>query len=177
METYRGDGWQMVVTPAAMGLRVALLARATLRSRRIPADTRMALAIGRAEGWSNGSAQAGFGEAFVNSGRMLDSMRGRLLTFWCPESREAMAWDSTMAVLDELVSLSWRPRRAAAIAGTLRGLKQREIAELMDPPVTQANIAGLLSRAGWRNAARALEAFESRWAQPEAMGLPDSLGV
>jgi len=73
---FQGDSWQAVLAPDA-ALATALLWRAAMRQDAAALDIRVAIGIGGVEYLAPDPAHSG-GEAFLLSGRMLDSLkRGR----------------------------------------------------------------------------------------------------
>lgn len=85
-ELYRGDAFQVLVDQPQYSLLVALLLRLalrTLRSGSDPIDARIAIAIAPAEQEPKRVA-TGRGEAFVLSGRQLESMSEQRLAFSSP---------------------------------------------------------------------------------------------
>lgn len=71
---HRGDGWQMVVTDPALGLRAALFLLARLRAGRGLLDSRIAIGLGPAESLGTADLSDARGAAFEASGRGLDGM-------------------------------------------------------------------------------------------------------
>lgn len=72
-DIHRGDGWQAVFTNRNMGLRVALVFRAAIRSRNDRYDTRIAIASGE-EALETTDISSATSSTFVASGRALDAM-------------------------------------------------------------------------------------------------------
>ncbi|MCX7888951.1 MAG: hypothetical protein N2422_04365 [Rhodobacteraceae bacterium] len=72
---FRGDGWQILLAEAGLGLRVALAIAAELAAAGGP-QSRMAIGIGAAAGIAGPTLAAATGTAFVASGRALDAMAG-----------------------------------------------------------------------------------------------------
>src|SRR4051812_37297825 len=71
---FRGDGWQLCVADARLGLRAALAAIARLRAVHAGLATRAAIGIGRIESLGSDSLADASGSAFEASGRALDAM-------------------------------------------------------------------------------------------------------
>ncbi len=72
---FRGDGWQILVEPAAWGLRAALFLKARLGAAGTGIDTRIAIGLGPVGDPGHGTLGAASGAAFEASGRALDAMK------------------------------------------------------------------------------------------------------
>jgi len=85
-QTYRGDGFQVVLKDASQALHCALAIRAGLIGASPDKerwDARVAVGIGAAESKGN------YGEAFVLSGQGLDGMKKATLAVFCSDERFA----------------------------------------------------------------------------------------
>jgi hypothetical protein len=101
-ETYRGDGFQVVLKDASQALHCALAIRAGLIAASPGSerwDARVAVGIGAAESRGN------YGEAFVLSGQGLDGMKKTTLAVFCSHPRFAelaeLATEFVAAVVDK----------------------------------------------------------------------------
>lgn len=110
----RGDGWQMALRQASLGLRAAFLIQARLRARPAGLTTRLSLAVGRVE--SLGSADLGdaAGPAFTASGRGLDHMAPRLRLSL--SLGPATPFAGALASLAEALIQRWTREQAEALA-------------------------------------------------------------
>ena len=72
-EIFRGDSWQLLVSPSRYALRLACFIRAGLRSRSL-ADTRIGIGLGDVEMHGDRPGQSD-GIAFRLSGRALDGLK------------------------------------------------------------------------------------------------------
>lgn len=78
---FRGDGWQILVSAGAFGLRAALLSYATLASQVGLPKTRVAVGLGAADRIEGADLSDATGAAFELSGRALTRMgRGERLS-------------------------------------------------------------------------------------------------
>ena len=162
---YRGDGWQLLLLDHATALRAALLFRAHLRSElepesRSPADTRIAIGVGKLEDIPP-SVGEGDGEAFRLSGRALETIGDRRLVYAASPGSSLNDWDVACRLVDELAS-GWTARQARAVRGAVLGRTQKDIGELWSPPISQPAIADHLKAAHWDALDFTLRAYERR---------------
>ncbi|HEY0286255.1 MAG TPA: hypothetical protein VGC62_04490 [Pseudomonas sp.] len=101
-ETYRGDGFQVVLKDASQALHCALAIRAGLIGAspgRERWDARVAVGIGAAE------SRGHYGEAFVLSGEGLDGMKKSTLAVFCNDAGfgdlAELATDFVAAIIDK----------------------------------------------------------------------------
>jgi hypothetical protein len=101
-DTYRGDGFQVVLKDASQALHCALAIRAGLIAASPGQerwDARVAVGIGAAESRGN------YGEAFVLSGQGLDGMKKATLAVFCNDARFTeltdLATDFVAAIVDK----------------------------------------------------------------------------
>jgi hypothetical protein len=151
-DIFRGDSWQLVVTDAKLGLRLAMFFRAHLHgnSPNTGLDTRIAIGIGQIKFLPKQVSQ-GDGAAFRESGTALESMpKNRRLVLSIADGETPAGVTSVVALIDAL-SLRWTEKQALALVGVLRipPLKQKEIGASWHPPVKQQVIARHLQQAGW----------------------------
>jgi hypothetical protein len=164
---YRGDGWQLLVAPPGLGLRVGLAFRALLKihTGEEAADSRLAIGVGGVDFLPPEGVSAGDGEAFRISGTLLQAMtRRERMDFGIGETAEptlARGLRVVVRLVDGFVR-TWTMRQAQAVAGALRGFTQQEIAAACwRPAVTQQAVAQHLQRAGWHAIEEGLSYFES----------------
>ncbi len=125
---FRGDGWQMVVSPA-LCLRALTAMRAVVRRAGKGFETRIGVGLGLGV-IKDGDLSAAEGAAFVRSGHALDQIkRGALLA--APDG--PLSLRVTLPLADHIIK-GWTMRQA-------------EIAYLMLPPSgpTQADVARTLN--------------------------------
>lgn len=94
-EFYRGDAWQLAVTQPHGFLRLATWIKAHLAASEWRARTRIAIGLGTVDALNRNAVSRSLGEAFVLSGRLLESM-GR-------------AQDMDVALPSQLQDLAWLP--------------------------------------------------------------------
>lgn len=75
----RGDGWQLVLHDAALGLRAALYLQSGLMSHHNGLQSKIAMANGAGTLPDKGGLNAANGPAFTASGRALDTLKGALM--------------------------------------------------------------------------------------------------
>ncbi len=163
MDMYRGDGWQLLLTEQALGLRLALFLRASLRSK-YGADTRIAIAVGGCDEINTGKLSLSVGEAFTLSGRALEGMTGYFdMTAVLPERAGTMKrWVPASVHLVSEIVRGWTRRQSevAALALLHPNATHEDLSRMLVPPVAKQTVTASLSGAGWRALLEALAAFE-----------------
>lgn len=163
IDRFSGDRWQMVLESVPAVLRAALLFRAGLRARMQShrVDTRMALAVGTIDFIPGDRVSQGDGEAFRQSGRLLESMRkGANMRFSFSGRSEERQLDIVVRLVDAL-AIRWSDRQSLAVSGALQGWTQARIAGGWWPrPISQQAVAQHLDRASWSAVEVGLEFFE-----------------
>ena len=150
-EIFRGDSWQMLLSDARLGLHAAFYLRAELRSR-FGVDTRIGIGVGGLETLSDQSVGSADGPAFRRSGKALDSLK-RNETMLCLLDDQPSAVNDLLQVALRFAARSasqWSKREAFAVARSLEGRKQIEIADgWIGGPTSPQNAANALRRAAW----------------------------
>jgi hypothetical protein len=164
-DVFRGDSWQLLVSDAAVSLRVGLFLRAYLRAAigigTNKLDTRMAIGVGTVDFVPDDRVSSGDGEAYRYSGNALEQMsRASNMCFRFPGREIEEPLDVLIHLLDVL-AMNWSDKQALAITGALQGLKQEEIGRLWKPPITQQSVNRHLQRAGWFAIEKAIKFFEN----------------
>lgn len=111
---FRGDGWQIHIAEAALGLRATLILIARLRAAKTGLATRVAIGIGSVDSLGSTSLADARGAAFTASGQALDAMgKSHRLT----AAGDGIT-DLHRAVLDLIDERSarWTPEQAEAMA-------------------------------------------------------------
>ncbi|UOA31504.1 hypothetical protein DSM110093_01269 [Sulfitobacter sp. DSM 110093] len=142
MTRFRGDGWQMAVSPR-LCLRAALVLRAAVRRCGKTADTRFGIGIGEANFAGNDLSSAD-GPALIQSGYALDTM---------PRARRMHAPDaplplrSALPLADRIVR-GWTMRQADVAYFMLapEPPSQARLAQQFD--LTQQSVQGHVEAAG-----------------------------
>ncbi len=111
---FRGDGWQICVAEPALSLRAALAIAATLRADSAGINTRLSIAIDRAESLGSHDLSDAAGPVFQTSGRELDRM---------PKSARISLAGLAISDRDQIIarqmferSSRWTPQQAEAMA-------------------------------------------------------------
>lgn len=146
VETFRGDGFQLVLNQpdlaftCAVALRAALIAASPAGERW---DARLALGIGQGEG--NGSA---YGEAFVLSGQGLDGMKKETLCLFSSDP-QLLKYAALPTAFVEAIIENWTAVEAQTYFLHLtQGLDQRGIAERLGK--SRVTVTKALQRASAR---------------------------
>ncbi len=134
-EIYRGDSFQGVIAPVEYSLPSAILIRATIRGnfksalKDLP-DARIAIGIGNINYFPDRSTGEGDGEAFRNSGPMLDIMnkRSRKIVIKSPFDEVNKELNVECALLDTVIE-KWSPEQALTIIELINNKTQEEMAE------------------------------------------------
>lgn len=132
-EIYRGDSFQCVLACAedsllaAIALRCCLIAEEGFGDR---LDARVSIGIGSIDFLpASGRGAEGDGEAFRNSGTMIESMKKlksktRITTPWPAVDKDL----EVMCALFDALSERWSPEQAQAVLGRMHGWTQEMIA-------------------------------------------------
>jgi hypothetical protein len=163
-DVFRGDSWQLLVSDAAVSLRIALFLRAYLRAAMGTGkfDTRMAIGVGTIDFVPDDRVSKGDGQAYRHSGNALEQMaRGSNMCFRFPGQEIEESLDVLVHLMDVL-AMNWSDKQALAITGALQGLKQEKIGSLWKPPITQQSVNRHLQRAGWFAIEKAIGFFEKQ---------------
>ena len=153
-EIFRGDSFQAVLPSSRDALKVALIIRSYVISRRfdsgrkIKPDVRIAIGVGNIENYNKNNISSCDGEAFRNSGPELDRMdkkRQRLAikTNWSDENREL----KTECVLLDAITARWTSIQAETIYYALLGKTQSDIGGLLN--ISQSNVSSRLTAANF----------------------------
>ena len=163
-DVFRGDSWQLLVSDAALSLRVGIFFRAYLRSSMGTGkfDTRMAIAVGTVDFVPDDRISKGDGQAYRHSGNALEQMtKASNMCFRFPGLDIEESLDILVHLMDVL-AMNWSEKQALAITGALQGLKQEKIGSLWKPPITQQSVNRHLQRAGWFAIEKAVKFFEKQ---------------
>jgi len=165
IDVYRGDSWQLVLTDPTVSLTAAVLFRASVIAASPSAvriDTRLAIGIGTVDYQPPNRVSEGNGEAYRESGRALDSLKGsaRMKYVIAEPIEKPPLLDTTVELLDAIIQ-EWTIPQALAVRWGLLGLTQLMIAKQWPKRIAQQTIARHLARAHWPAVADALEAVEN----------------
>jgi hypothetical protein len=151
VDVFSGDSWQMLLNNCGESFKIALYLRASLkRKKAFSIDSRISVVWGDVDlNQVNPSRiSESTGETFTASGRGLARLKKPALMCFSARSdpRLSLAVDGMVRLMDALVR-QWSPEQARAIAETLLGKTQQEIAEEFD--VGQSSINKSLQTALW----------------------------
>lgn len=154
---FRGDGWQVHLEEAGLGLATMAWLAAELRAAG-GLQSRMALGLGTATGTSDPTLASASGSAFVASGRALDHMaRGRTLAI-AGEGVDRLH-QSLLGYIEAQIA-GWSHEQAEAVAAALAPGKPRTHAQIADRlGITRQAVTARLSAAGLDLLNRAGAAF------------------
>lgn len=158
-ELYRGDSFQGIVAKPEEALKYALLIRSHLKKANSTTDrdARVAIGVGTINFPSSNVAEAD-GEAFRNSGPLLDTMKNgvriKLHTPW-KEVNEEM---EVAFVLADTIIKRWTIPQAEVITQILGNSTQSEIAEQLG--ISQSAVNQRLKAAHWEAIEKLLDRFQ-----------------
>jgi hypothetical protein len=144
-EVYRGDSFQGVLRKPGDALRLAILARAIIRSHTIRTDLRIAIGIGRFDQLTDRPGTSD-GEAFKLSGRLADQVRNRKAKIAFALTHPNPILDSTMDLLETLID-GWTAAQCEVIHGLLTHKNISQIAENLS--VSQSAVSQRVASAKW----------------------------
>jgi hypothetical protein len=133
-EIFRGDSFQGVLQNPAKALKAALIIRAGLRrsfqtTLKDAVDARIAVGIGTISMLPDGRGGEGDGEAYRNSGPLLDKLtkESRFIKIVTPSKSLNQELDVECAMLDTIIS-RWSSQQAEVFIETWKGKTQEQIA-------------------------------------------------
>lgn len=133
-EIFRGDSFQGVLHSPAKALKAALIIRAGLRkgfqtTLKDAVDARIAIGIGAISMLPDGRGGEGDGEAYRNSGPLLDKMakESRFIKVTTPWESMNQELDVECALLDTIIS-KWSSKQAEVFIETWKGKTQEQMA-------------------------------------------------
>ena len=150
----RGDSIQGELEHASDALRFALILKTAINrlvlvknnTRNVAIDIRIAIGIGNVI--SNGTINESSGEAYINSGRTLDSMKKekRVFNIKTPDEEITNELETEFKLL-EIIMDRWTLSSANILYYILLEKKETEVAEILR--VTQSAINQAKKRVGW----------------------------
>ena len=165
---FRGDSFQGVLQSPADALKVALRLKATVTKAQLDqttskavipiGDVRIAIGIGEGQ-FPEDSINTANSEAYQLSGRLLDGMKelGRKTQMSCADEAINDEFLTTFAFLDNATD-RWSVASSEVIYYLLKGLKEQEIADILDR--SQAAINLRKKAASWQEIQGLLQRFE-----------------
>ncbi len=162
-EFFRGDAWQLLLTNPALAMRVGIFLRASLLAEG-KADSRISIGLGKIKNISRNRVSLATGEAFLLSGRGLDSMtQYSNMTVVIPKSAQALSeWLPVVGHLCDSLIGQWTKRQAeiVCIAIDPREPTHEEIAQSLSPTVSKQAVTKVLNSANWYVIREAIHLFE-----------------
>lgn len=171
LDTFRHDSWQILMVRPELSFRLSVYLRTSLKlhsDRRSKFDSRISVGIGEVEFFSESRISDSRGNAFTVSGRNLDTMSQNRLVCAVQDGYSdciRMFCISAVPLLDCIVT-DWTPAEAQAINGTIEGLTQERITELLPPSphtgrkITRQAVSDSLKRGYWSIVADVLHGIE-----------------
>jgi hypothetical protein len=159
---FRGDSWQVLLQTPTLSLRVASFIRAKLLSH-ASSDTRISIGIGNVDSINHEQISLSSGEAFVLSGRSLDSMKSKLSIALPQASGEFISILEVVVGFCDLVISNFTTRQAAVFAEKIL-LPERTnevICHSVRPSITAQAVSKTLRSAHWPEMSSAFEMFEA----------------
>lgn len=151
---YRGDGWQLLVSPPRDAFEISLFMRTFIRFHfeQEKLDTRIAIAIGNIDFAPDDNISEGYGIAFTESGKLLDSLKEYRMAVTLTQNSNHLLCNFANTLIrasDALIS-AWTPAQCQAVHLALFGLTQREIGKRWKAgAIAQASVANHLKSANW----------------------------
>lgn len=158
-ELYRGDSFQGIIAQPEEALKYTLIIRTHLRKANTATeqDARIAIGIGTISFFSKSIAESD-GEAFRNSGPLLDTMKNgiriKAITPWEAVNEEL---EVALVLADAIIS-RWSASQAEVIEESLRGNTQVEIATKLG--ISQSAVNQRLKAANWESIEKLIKRFQ-----------------
>lgn len=161
IDIYRGDSFQAIQNNPSLALLTALRIKAGLKRSNIlkaGINVRIAIGLGKISMFSR-KIQESDGEAFRNSGQMLDKLKNleQTLLFKSP-------WDDFNDEMDvhcfsiDAISGRWSPQMAEVVYELLQGSKQVQIAAQLG--IKQPSVNQRIKLANWTAIEKVIQRFE-----------------
>ncbi|MCD4747487.1 MAG: SatD family protein [Bacteroidales bacterium] len=151
LEIFRGDSFQGVLSKPEYAFLTSLIIRANICSefklnRHKAIDARIAIGIGTIDFFPSEKGGEGDGEAYRNSGPLLDKMKkNQRLTIKTPWEKINNEFNTAFALFDAII-FKWTGKQAEAISLKFSGLNQEQIANRLN--IKQSSINERLENAG-----------------------------
>lgn len=161
---FRGDSFQGVISQPEEALKIAIILRANLLSKfkgkKVRLDARIAIGLGTIDYLPEKNVGEGDGEAFRYSGMELDNMKKveqkLIITTTWQEINDELR---TECALFDAVIQRWTKEQAEAIVYQIQGLKQEEIAQILN--ISQPAVFQRLKTASYWSIQKFLDRFKS----------------
>ena len=172
-EFFRGDAWQMLLSDPKFALRVAVFLRASLIAK-LDADTRVVIGIGRVKDVNKNRISLSMGEAFENSGTVLDNMaRYYKMSIVAPKTTGPMVnFLTAIGNLCDMLVGRWTNRQAEILLialppifpkgkeGPPSFITHEEVSKNLHPRVSRQMVSKALLASGWHGLRSAIKQFE-----------------
>jgi len=161
IEIYRGDSFQAIQANPAVALLTTLKIKAGLKQSNLlktGINVRIAIGLGEILMFS-GKIQESDGEAFRNSGQMLDKLKNaeQTLLFKSPWEDINDEMDVHCFTLDAITG-RWSPQMAEVVFELLEGVKQVQIANQLG--IKQPSVNQRIRLANWTAIEKVIHRFE-----------------
>ena len=159
---YRGDSLQGVVSDTSKALKHAIYLKAYIKAfkkansqRTTEVDIRISIGIGSIDFQGNSLLDSD-GEAFQNSGRVLDTMKkkGRTLMLTTSDVSTNTKWDVILTLMEDVLE-QWTILSAEVIWRLIEGWEDQKIQE--DLKISQPAVSQRKKRAGWKAVKKMLD--------------------
>lgn len=163
VDIFRGDSWQLLVTEPRLALRIALLFRSTLKGKMNirEFDSKIFIGVGTIDSFPGERVSLGSGQAFLLSGRGLESLMKYKMGIDYPGFDKNDYLKLVVQLVDVFAS-NWTVKQSIAVGGALKGWSQKKIAESWgDDKLTQQAVHKHLLSAFWLPIEDVLEKIES----------------
>lgn len=154
-EIYRGDSFQCVLKSPDVALKLAVFARAIMRSHSEKTDLRVSIGIGTAEGLTDRVGTSD-GEAFRLSGHLADNIKKQKarIGIVLPQSSEPLT--ASLDLLETIIG-SWTTAQSEVAVALLKNENMTRISERLS--VSQSAISQRVSASQWWAVSHFLETF------------------
>ena len=151
---YRGDGWQLLVSPPRNAFEISLFMRTFIRFHfeKEKLDTRIAIAIGSIDFAPDDNVSEGYGIAFSESGKLLDALKEyrMAVTLTQNTNQNLSKFANTLIRASDALISAWTPAQCQAVHLALYGLTQSGIGKRWKSgAIAQASVANHLKSANW----------------------------
>ncbi len=150
-DIFRGDSFQGLLSDSSDALKAGILIRAMLRKKQ-PSDVksswdaRIAIGTGSVD-YLPENISEGDGEAFQNSGPVLDNLKGDFrLAVKTPNDEINDELNASCALLDAVIA-KWTPNQAEIVIMLLNGMAPKAISKKLG--ISQAAVHYRVKGAGW----------------------------
>ncbi|MCE6991692.1 SatD family protein [Dyadobacter sp. CY323] len=144
-EIYRGDSFQGVLKNPAEVMRVAVLARAVMRTHDINTDLRVAIGIGKIDPLTDRPGTSD-GEAFRLSGHLADNIRKQKARIGIALPIPTEPLNASLDLLETLIE-NWTTAQSEVIAALLNHNNITQIAERLS--ISQSAVSQRIAASKW----------------------------